>query len=327
VYATPEVIDWGVLHNQSRSLTLPLNLLNAFSHPILVKSIQSNGDAPFTLPFTSVVIPPGVETTVANLTWIFAKEGKFEGKLSILTNASRSHSSSIEVPYKSNIVHGLLKYSETNNSFSIKEINKGTISKAVVITNKFTSPILIYSIDLVDSLFTIETYTPIVFPLVVNPSSTVKLIAKYIGPLPLFSTYYCSILVSSNISIAEIPLSIFEGKLQVNPDEKSALQVTPKGDSSYAVDLGAIATNDIQIRRIEVTNGNPKSIPIYSLKSNMDQVVVKVDKILNRHHKPINSTHSQKTKRKFTENSESSYLTLLEPGHTMVIRIEIASPK
>ena len=328
VYASPDVLDWGVLHNQSNTLALPLNLLNAFNQPILVKHIQSSGDLPFTLPFSPIVIPPGVETTIANLTWIFAKEGKFEGKITVLTNASRSHSSSIEVPYKANVVHGILKYGETNNSFSIKEINKGIISKAVIITNKFNSPMLIYSIDLVDSLFTIETYTPILFPLVVNPSSTVKLIAKYIGPLPLYSTYYCSILVSSNISIAEIPLSIFEGKLQVGVDEHTGLQVESKGESIYGVDLGAIATNDIQIRRIEISNSNPRSIPIYSLKSNMDQVVVKIEKILNKQNKIVNTTQPQKPKRKLSENAETtSILTMLESGHTLIMRIEIASPK
>jgi len=156
IHRIPDVLDFETITSAKGRAERRLSLLNSTPNPVaILEVVLSTPDPLLQIIFKrgSVVLAPNSEEGVATVVYMGKSEGNFVGTLLVRTNDTSHSNKVVEVPYKATVLYGSIAYSEANTSFPIGSAPYGTIEKTVVVTNKFSRPLHLFTASVDHSNF------------------------------------------------------------------------------------------------------------------------------------------------------------------------------
>eukprot|EP00873_Tetraselmis_striata_P033213 jgi/Tetstr1/453477/TSEL_003969.t1 len=278
VHAAQSELDFGTLTFAEEMHTVQVVVLNAGLRAVEVLDVVPAVPDPLLgLQFRKGQILEGTtERSVATATYMGAAQGRFSGKLYVVTNESRH---AVEVPYRARVLHGTFGFSGKNATF---EARKGRVTRhELLITNWFPQPVKIYAANPTDPAFTVDSF----------PQGRVLAADAHSPPIHLTFTSNSSdlaftayLIISTNATLLSIPLKVLHGRLHYTlPPPLGHRLAEPSGSGLHAtaaggaIDFGMIGVNEARALSFNVTNPNPVAIEVGSIESTLPDVRLRLD--------------------------------------------------
>jgi len=286
VYANLDEIDFGTLTSPRDHQRVPLAVINVGQVPVEVINVAAVGSDPaLGIMFKQgMVLNANTEKAVAHVTFTGAKQGKFAGRLRVLTNSTSSHlgpGATIEIPYRARVIHGSLRYQAQNATFEGKAGR--VIDRELIFTNQFPVPVALYSARVTDRSFQVVSF----------PSGTILGgSGGTSAPMELsFSanssdlSFTTQLIISTNISLLSIPLHVFHGRLiykvPLLPTDAHHSDTTGAEQSGDAMDFGLLGINEARARTFNISNPNPVPMRISSVYCTLVEASLRLEYVQN----------------------------------------------
>jgi hypothetical protein len=319
--SSQQLIDFGLFTRRNEKISVDLAFWNYGLHSIHVLSVTSlQDDSRLTIDFDSIVVPSAVSsssygpTKVATLSFTAKSFDRIDGRLFITTNDSNAALAVFEVHYSGTFLQGRLTVSASNttiflspsllmtdnndlsrllSSSSLKKSrkqdspNRNIISRSVIFTNGYNTPVAIRSSvaascsdfirvnsSLLDSSIaeSFHTFLPLFLEIDISQFKGNK--AKEV----VFPKT-CWLEIITNVSSQRFPIHFITGQLKVelfeggegstNEDILNASRYEERWDY-YLASLNYYFPRDL---RMILSNDNPVSIPIKLRNASCDVCV------------------------------------------------------
>ncbi|KAL6067249.1 hypothetical protein QOT17_009046 [Balamuthia mandrillaris] len=327
LHRTPEELDFATLTSTSDQRQTSLVLLNSGDSPVQVSEIfPLTPDPHLQVDFTRTVIPPASEKQIATFTYSGRNEGQFTGKLLLRTNDTNPANARMEIPYKARVLHGSLGYHPLNTTFSVGKPPFEPVVQSLVFTNKFSVPLVFYSAEIEDPNFEVVNFRPgtTAQPGASWPPVTISFLANSTDMM-----YSTELALSTNASVIRIPLYCYHGRLTYSVTDASDPEIL----SNDKIDFGMLGVNEIRSRSFNLTNPNPVRVAIYSLHTDIDGLLIKLDSVWNSNGYAMHTgsgrgeiSNSRPTLNNNPSKQEQPFL-VLEPGNSAIFTAELSSSR
>lgn len=239
-----------------------------------------------------VVLHPGIERVVATVTYVGAAQGRFSGKLRVLTTDS---SAAVEVPYQARVVHGSFRYNAENATFEAREGR--AVHSQLLITNSFPQPVKVFSAKPTDASFTVDSFRHghVLPPGGMGPPFQVTFNSN---SSDLAFTAY--LMIKTNVTLLSIPLKVAHGRLHYSlqpplghrlAEPEDALGTGSSDASQHRIDFGMIGVNEARALSFNVSNPNPVDIEISKIESTLAEVGLRLDAVYSETGAPLRPDH------------------------------------
>jgi hypothetical protein len=322
LHKMPEELDFGVLTLQDTKY-LNLSLLNSGYTTLQVTDLHVTGSADpnLAIELFPSILPPNHQSAVASLAYHARSEGIFKGKLLLRTNDTNPVNTQTLISYRVRVLSGYISYPSAQTNFPAfdSHVNKkGQLVKVdalppttqeLVLTNKFSVPLVLYSAEIDDTQLRVVNFVPSqqAEPGESWPALTIEFRPK-LAHLQLFTTHLHLI---TNATLISIPLHIYHGKLSYTmPPETHWYSVGPlavpnlKTSTSQvsaapfapttthvhkhafdiqplALSFGTVPVNEVQTRTLNLSNPNPVKVSLLGLWTDLEGLSIKLESVWN----------------------------------------------
>jgi hypothetical protein len=138
-------------------------------------------------------------------------EGVFKGKLLLRTNDSNPVNARIEIPYKWRAFAGTIGFQQGSVTFAATSGAK-PLKQDIVLVNRFSVPVMIYSVEIPHPQFKVTRYTPFQSA---DPGMAWDAIKLRFTPVAN-DMFLTTLILNTNVSTLTIPLQIYNGMVSIN---------------------------------------------------------------------------------------------------------------
>ncbi|OXA52873.1 hypothetical protein Fcan01_12442 [Folsomia candida] len=257
IYCPQESLDFGLLVRTDKPKTLSLILINAQPNPVNIQSVTVKGESnhAIRIEFRPVFIEPdsSASTVIALITFdpsLLDNPSQSNGFIEVRSECEKS----IKIPFIASVLEGELEY----NSSSLGFFDKGENSQPrnFSIKNTFSSAVAIYQITVnYPDIIEVETFNQshVIIPGEQKTICTLKVQKKF---ELCDSKSPVQLTVKSNITNLKLPITCYDGKLQLFSVESGKL------------DFGRVELYSTYTEYIAVQNKNPVEVRLKSWGSN-----------------------------------------------------------
>lgn len=331
LHSNPEMIDFGTVVCSGENASedpyfseTTMQILNGDSESIRLNQIAPAYTHPSTIMNVNAiknVIPAKLESTVARISFSAKQEGVFSGKFAVQTNSSNPLFSQFEIPYKARAFCGSLSYLQQNAEFPV--LSGGgkfrIVERILSLTNRFSIPIIVYGGTIADPHYRIVDGST-TFPITIAPGSAWAGFVIHFLPTQNDMMYSVDLEISTNITRIRIPLHCYHGGLAYSVLSADTLELGGSNDSQ--IDFGFLGINQLRTRQFMITNSNPITVPIHSIKSPIPEMTIKLDSVWNNQ-----VSASQRSQKKILASTDDNSLLTLEPNHSALFTVELSSSR
>ncbi|XP_066591952.1 transmembrane protein 131 isoform X2 [Prorops nasuta] len=267
------IINLGMGGSLQPPIHYPIALKNSARKPVkIVNIISTPVSKALKLHFEPAVIPGDTSVPVAIGTMVYDwKTGlelqHFKGKLMIKAVGSGGSSQKLAIPWVAQVLQGGLEVNASLTHYCSPQSNQ---SRNFTVVNKFKIPLAITNVTMasnVKQLFSIRNF----IPRVIKPEQKINIFSllrtkdKKNENMRMES----SILIHSNVSVTEVPLLSYDGKLKkIIPGEKES----DKGTMNF----GTVGSGTENEAIFALENQNPVNIELHGWGVNMPGAVLEL---------------------------------------------------
>ena len=314
IFSQLEMLDFGMLRSQDGPRSLQLNLINSGSVPAHITGITvSPPNDAVSVDFRPIKLQPNSlkPTTVAQITFTASKavnSKKWTGNIVI---HSKNDDLELTLPYQAQIVTGSLEYSPEKAKFYVGKHPLVNFTREFPITNKFNTSIAVYNYNLspeAKKYFTIENFDK---PVIIPKHQTVSPLSIKFHPDIGKLQFKTELILHTNLSVFNIPLKIFDGKLKV---------VHHRPEIYHGqLDFGTMGMEEKRSMTFTLRNENPVDIVIREFGANMDKTLVDL--------LGVEEGNGTMLTRKHNTSLIQTNPLILKPYHFAVFMVELVAPK
>ncbi|ODN00128.1 Transmembrane protein [Orchesella cincta] len=306
MYSPQDSLDFGLLVQSDKPKTLSLFIINAERRPVNIQSVSVKGppNPAVKIEFRPLVIEPdnSVSTVVALVTFdpSLAQDPKYShGMIQILSECGKT----VTVPFRATVMHGELEYNASSLGFFVKSDHIPPRNFSVL--NNFSATVAIYHVavshpDLVQVNSFNQTH-------IIPPGEQKTIFSMKIQRKREIcdTRNKIEVTVKSNITNIKLPLTCYDGKLQMHMFENGE------------IDCGRIEMYSTHTEYFSLENKNPVEIRLKSWGSNSSWGHVEL----------VGMQKGVKEDLERIKEFDSLKKSLfLQPGHMAVFSIDVRRP-
>ncbi|XP_015437161.1 PREDICTED: transmembrane protein 131 [Dufourea novaeangliae] len=267
------VINLGMGGSLQPPIQYPIALKNSAKKPIKIMNIINTPvSKALKLHFEQAIIPGDTDIPIAIGALIYDwKTGlelqHFKGKLVIKAIGPGGSSQKLTIPWIAQVLQGGLEVNASITHYCSLQSNQ---ARNFSVVNKFKLPLAITNVTMsshVKSLFTIKNFTP----RVIKPEQKVNIFSLQLAKDRKTDNVKMesSILIHSNVSVTEVPLLSYDGKVRkIVPEEQE--------NDEGTMNFGTVGSGTENEAIFALENQNPINIDLHGWGVNMPGAVLEL---------------------------------------------------
>nr|XP_033201396.1 transmembrane protein 131 isoform X1 [Bombus vancouverensis nearcticus] len=311
------VINLGMGGSLQPPIQYPIALKNSAKKPIKVMNIISTPvSKALKLHFEQAVIPGDTDIPIAIGALIYDwKTGlelqHFKGKLVIKAIGPGGSSQKLTIPWVAQALQGGLEVNASITHYCSLQSNQ---TRNFSVVNKFKLPLAITNVTMsshVKTLFTIKNF----IPRVIKPEQKVNIFSLQLAKDRKTDNVKMesSILIHSNVSVTEVPLLSYDGKVRkIVPEERESDEGT--------MNFGTVGSGTENEAIFALENQNPINIDLHGWGVNMPGAVLE---LMGCQKGPADLLDKELRNITVCSHTGNQYI---KPGHLAIFKIKVKTP-
>ncbi|XP_078052683.1 transmembrane protein 131 [Augochlora pura] len=311
------VINLGMGGSLQPPIQYPIALKNSAKKPIKIMNIISTPvSKALKLHFEQAIIPGDTDIPIAIGALIYDwKTGlelqHFKGKLVIKAIGPGGSNQKLTIPWIAQVLQGGLEVNASITHYCSLQSNQ---ARNFSVVNKFKLPLAITNVTMsthVKSLFTIKNF----IPRVIKPEQKVNIFSLQLAKDRKTDNVKMesSILIHSNVSVTEVPLLSYDGKVRkIIPEERE----TDEGTMNF----GTVSSGTESEAIFALENQNPINIDLHGWGVNMPGAVLE---LMGCHRGPADFLDKELRNITVCSHTGNQYI---KPGYLAIFKIKVKTP-
>nr|XP_012140645.1 PREDICTED: transmembrane protein 131 [Megachile rotundata] len=311
------VINFGMGGSLQPPIQYPIALKNSAKKPIKIMNIISTPvSKALKLHFEQAVIPGDTDIPIAIGALIYDwKTGlelqHFKGKLVIKAIGPGGSSQKLIIPWIAQVLQGGLEVNASITHYCSLQSNQ---ARNFSVVNKFKLPLAITNVTMsshVKSLFTIKNF----IPRVIKPEQKVNIFSLQLAKDRKTDNVKMesSIIIHSNVSVTEVPLLSYDGKVRkIVPEERDSDEGT--------MNFGTVGSGTENEAIFALENQNPINIDLHGWGVNMPGAVLE---LMGCQRGPADFLDKELRNITVCSHTGNQYI---KPGYLAIFKIKVKTP-
>ncbi|XP_076294204.1 transmembrane protein 131 [Lasioglossum baleicum] len=311
------VINLGMGGSLQPPIQYPIALKNSAKKPIKIMNIISTPvSKALKLHFEQAIIPGDTDIPIAIGALVYDwKTGlelqHFKGKLVIKAMGPGGTNQKLTIPWIAQVLQGGLEVNASTTHYCSLQSNQ---ARNFSVVNKFKLPLAITNVTMsthVKSLFTIKNF----IPRVLKPEQKVNIFSLQLAKDRKTDNVKMesSILIHSNVSVTEVPLLSYDGKVRkIVPEERD----TDEGTMNF----GTVSSGTESEAIFALENQNPINIDLHVWGVNMPGAVLE---LMGCHRGPADFLDKELRNITVCSHTGNQYI---KPGYLAIFKIKVKTP-